>query len=81
MNLRNKILTNQILLDTLFKHKRKNKNFLTLNQNHNAVQPILLFISISISISILRKILHGMEILCALAYLEYLPLTVFEVTF
>ena len=45
MNLKNKIFINQILLNTLFKHKRKNKKFLTLNQNHNSVLPNTLFIS------------------------------------
>ena len=37
MNLKNKTLINHILLNTLFKHKRKNEKFLTLNQNHDLV--------------------------------------------
>ena len=35
-NLRNKVLINKILPETLFKPKRKNKKFLTLNQNYNS---------------------------------------------
>ena len=45
MKFKNKVFINQILLNTLFKHKLKNKRFLTLNQNYNSVQPTILFIS------------------------------------
>ena len=42
---------------------------------------IYFYICVQELLSVLWKILHGVGVLCATAYLEYLPLTGFELPF